>query len=167
MKQVFRVIQTALFAARWLLLPFYLAMIAVLGMLVVFFVLEVIHSVPGLLRMTEDDLIILTLSLIDLSLSANLVVLVIQTGYQNYIVPVTDAESFDQTEAVKQISFSALKQKLLSSITVIAAVHLLGSFLQVDTQDNRTLEWQMGIVFTFAIIGLFFAFTDRINHANH
>ena len=87
-----RIIETVLFAGRWLLAPVYLAMLGLLVLLAAYFVGELVHAVPMLLVMSENDLIILTLSLIDLSLTANLVVLVILSGYENFIRRVEFAE---------------------------------------------------------------------------
>ncbi len=82
MNRIVALIEAVLFAARWLLAPIYLAMILLLVMQVIFFLNELAHAIPNLLQMTESNLVILTLSLIDLSLSANLVVLVILSGYE-------------------------------------------------------------------------------------
>jgi uncharacterized protein (TIGR00645 family) len=161
MNRIIHLIESVLFAARWLLVPVYLAMILLLGMLVVFFLEEILHAMPTLLQMTENSLIILTLSLIDLSLAANLVVLVILSGYENFISRLAIAENDNRPEWLTQIDFSGLKLKLLGSITVIAAVHLLGSFLEIGQQADRDLLWQVVIVFIFALLGLILAITDK------
>ncbi len=162
MKFVITAIESVLFASRWLLVPIYLAMILLLGMLVFFFLLDIAHALPDLLSMTENNLLILTLSLIDLSLGANLVVLVVLSGYENFVTTLHTGGNDSRPEWLTKIDFSGLKLKVLASITVIAAVHLLASFLELDQQDERNLDWQVLIVVVFAVLGLIFAITDRI-----
>jgi uncharacterized protein (TIGR00645 family) len=166
MKRVTLAIESVLFASRFLLVPVYIAMILLLGMLVFFFLLDIAHALPDLLRMTENNLLILTLSLIDLSLAANLVVLVVFSGYENFVSSIHLSETTSRPEWLTKIDFSGLKLKLLGSMTVIAAVHLLASFLELDQQDDRNLGWQVGIVVVFALLGLIFAITDKIGDKN-
>jgi len=157
-------IEAVLFASRWLLVPVYIAMILLLGMLVFFFLLDIAHALPDLLRMTENNLLILTLSLIDLSLAANLVVLVVLSGYENFVSSIHLSEGDRRPDWLTKIDFSGLKLKLLGAMTVIAAVHLLASFLELDQQQERNLGWQVLIVMVFAVLGLIFAVTDWISN---
>jgi uncharacterized protein (TIGR00645 family) len=167
MKRVTATIEGLLFAARWLLVPIYIAMILLLGMLVLFFLLDLAHALPGLFGMTENNLVILTISLIDLSLAANLVVLVVLSGYENFVASIQTTGDGTRPEWLTKIDFSGLKIRLLGTVTVIAAVHLLASFLELDQRDERNLGWQVLIVVVFAALGLIFAVTDWINHKSH
>ncbi len=167
MNKIVSFIETLFFAARWLMLPVYVAMIVLLGMLVIYFMAELAHAVPNLLQMSEKDLIVLTLSLIDLSLSANLVVLVILSGYENFVSRVNLPPSDTRPEWLSKIDFSGLKLKILGSITVIAAVHMLGDFLDPNALQSGELGWQVVIVAVFALLGLIFAVTDKISANSH
>jgi uncharacterized protein (TIGR00645 family) len=167
MTRIVNLIEALLFAARWLLVPVYLAMIVLLGMLVVYFLFEIAHAIPSLLQISEKDLILLTLSLIDLSLSANLVVLVILSGYENFVSRVTLSENDNRPEWLSKIDFSGLKLKILGSITVIAAVHLLGDFLDPNAMENPIFGWRAVIVVVFALLGLIFAVTDKLGSDGH
>jgi uncharacterized protein (TIGR00645 family) len=168
MNRLIRGIEAVLFGGRWLLVPVYLAMILLLAMLVVYFFMEMAHALPHFLDMSENDLIILTLSLIDLSLSANLVLLVILSGYENFVLSIGPSAADDRRPAwLTKIDFTGLKLKLLGSITVIAAVHLLGSFLVIDQQSERNLLWQVIIVIVFALLSLILAFTDKLDGDSH
>ncbi|HET9148742.1 MAG TPA: YqhA family protein, partial [Acetobacteraceae bacterium] len=129
--RMIRFIEALLFGGRWLLAPLYIAMLVLLAMLVARFILEIVHAVPLLPRMDETKLIMLTLSLIDLSLAANLVVLVILTGYENFVARITMAEGDLRPQWMGNIDFSGLKLKLMGSVTAIAAVHVLRVFLEV------------------------------------
>lgn len=167
MKQLVRFIEAILFAARWLMVPVYLAMILLLGMLVAYFLVEIGHALPGLLQMSEKALIVLALSLIDLSLTANLVVLVILSGYENFVSRVNLPGNDERPEWLTKIDFSGLKLKLLGSITVIAAVRLLEDFLDATALNNPMVVWRVVIVVVFALLGLIFAITDRLGSGNH
>ncbi len=163
MRLLIRGIEALLFGGRMLLVPIYLAMLALLAMLVVYFIGELLHAVPSWPGMTEKQLILLTISLIDLSLTANLVVLVILSGYENFVRRVAFVENDVRPTWLAQINFSGLKLRLLGTITVIAAVHLLGSFLEISSQNDRDLLWQVVIVLVFAVLGLLLAATDRLS----
>ncbi len=162
MKRVVAAIERILLASRWLLVPIYLGMVLLLGMLVFSFLVDIIHALPKLLQMSENNLVILTLSLIDLSLAANLVVLVVLSGYENFVTSIGSSAEGNAPIWLTDINFGGLKLKLLGPITVIAAVHLLASFQEVEQQEERELGWQVLIVVVFAMLGLIFAITDRI-----
>jgi uncharacterized protein (TIGR00645 family) len=159
-----RFLEALLFGGRMLLVPIYLAMLALLAMLMVYFVSDLAHALPALPGMSEKDLIILTVSLIDLSLTANLVVLTIFSGYENFVRRVNFTENDVRPAWLVRINFSGLKLRLMATVTVIAAVHLLGSFLEVSSQNDRDLFWQVVVVVVFAVLGLLLALTDRLSN---
>ncbi|WP_234730867.1 TIGR00645 family protein [Acidocella facilis] len=159
-----RIIEAILFGGRWLIVPVYLAMLVLLGIIVVYFVSELAHALPTIASITENQLLIFSLSLIDLSLTANLVVLVILSGYENFVRKVAFDESDPRPEWMSKIDFSGLKLKLLASMTVIGAVHLLRSFLDVANETDRNLFWQLVIVLAFGLLSLVLALTDRVEH---
>jgi uncharacterized protein (TIGR00645 family) len=163
MNRVIGLIETVLIASRWLMVPVYLAMILLLGMIVAFFLEHLVGALPGLLQISEKDLIILTLSLVDLSLVANLVILAILSGYENFVSHLHIQDDDFRPEWLTKIDFGGLKLKLVGTMTVIAAIHLLGSFLEVDQENNRSLGWQVIIVMIFALLGVIFALTEKIS----
>ena len=158
-----RIMKSILFGGRWLMLPVYFAMLGLLAMLVLYFIGELAHAIPSLSSISENDLIILTLSLVDLSLAANLVVLVILSGYENFVRSVEFVENDSRPKGLVAIDFAGLKLKLLASATVIAAVHLLRSFLEIGAESDRDLLWQVVIVVVFGLLSLLLAVTDRVN----
>lgn len=158
-----RIIEALLFGGRWLIVPIYLAMLVLLAILVTYFVGELVHAIPDLPGYSENDLIILTLSLIDLSLAANLVVLVTLSGYENFVRRIEHVEHDAWPKGLLAIDFSALKLKTLAASTVIAAVHLLRSLLEINAETDRDLFWQVVIVVTFGGLSLLLAATDRIS----
>ena len=162
-----RIIEAVLFGGRWLIVPVYLAMLVLLAILVVYFIGELAHAIPDLPGYSENDLIILTLSLIDLSLAANLVVLVALSGYENFVRKINLVDRDMWPQGLLAVDFSALKLKTMASITVIAAVHLLRSFLEIQTESDRDLVWQVVIVVTFGGMSLLLAVTDRLIPDEH
>jgi len=164
-----RALEGGLFRARWLMAPFYVGLIAaVIALLVVFFQ-ELIHQIPMLwtfdpathaYAMTADDAIMLALSLIDLSLAANLVVIVMFSGYENFISKIDTGENEDRPEWMGTVDFSALKLKLVASIVAISGIALLKSFLELgdgmtfDEQARDKLMWQVIVHVTFVVSGV-------------
>lgn len=159
---VIRILEAIIFGGRWLIVPIYLSMLFLLAVLVCYFISEIIHAIPTIGQITDNQLLLFTLSLIDLSLTANLVVLVILSGYENFVRRVEFNESDPRPEWMSKIDFAGLKLKLLASMTVIAAVHLLRSFLNIANETDRNLLWQLVIVLSFGVLSLLLALTDRV-----
>lgn len=159
---VIRILEAIIFGGRWLIVPIYLSMLFLLAVLVCYFISEIVHAMPTIDQITDNQLLLFTLSLIDLSLTANLVVLVILSGYENFVRRVEFNESDPRPEWMSKIDFAGLKLKLLASMTVIAAVHLLRSFLNIANETDRNLLWQLVIVLSFGVLSLLLALTDRV-----
>lgn len=162
MNPVVRILEAVIFGGRWLIVPIYISMLFLLAVLVCYFIAEIVHAIPTIDQITDNQLLLFTLSLIDLSLTANLVVLVILSGYENFVRKVAFSESDPRPEWMSKIDFAGLKLKLLASMTVIAAVHLLRSFLNVANETDRNLLWQLVIVLSFGVLSLLLALTDRV-----
>ncbi len=165
-----RALEAALFASRWVLAPFYVGLVvALVGLLGVFGV-DLVHELAGLFAARPDKLaeagIVMALSLIDLSLAANLLLIVIFSGYENFVSRIDTARSEDRPGWMGTVDFSGLKMKLIASIVAISAIALLKSFLVLSDEgvhDERTLFWQVVIHLTFVISGVLLALMDFIN----
>lgn len=158
-----RLIENILFGGRWLLVPMYMAMLGVLVLLAAYFIGELAHALPQMMTITENDLLILALSLIDLVLTANLVVVVVISGYESFVRRVEISPDDMRPEWMGKIEFSSLKLRLLTAVTVIGAVHLLRSFLAVDKESEHDLLWQVVIVLTFGVLSALLAVADWLN----
>ena len=169
------VLERGLFASRWLMAPFYIGLIAALGALMVVFFQELAHELPMLwtfdpvtheYAMTADDAIMLALSLIDLSMAGNLVLIVIFSGYENFISKLDVGEHKDRPDWMGTVDFSGLKLKLVASIVAISGIALLKSFLDLGTAEEltplmeRSLMWQVIVHITFVVSGVLLAFMD-------
>jgi uncharacterized protein (TIGR00645 family) len=157
-----RALEQTLFASRWLLAPIYLGLAASLILLLINFAQKSLSLVSNALKAGSDETIIGVLSLIDLSLMANLLLMVIFAGYENFISEL-ELEHKDKPEWMGHVGFGDLKLKLMTSIVAISAIHVLEDFMHVDQVTNRELGWAVGIHLTFVVSGLLLAFMDRIS----
>lgn len=163
-------LEKLLFASRWLLAPIYLGLAASLGVLLIKFLQEIWHLVSHAFSLTESEVILHLLSLVDLALTGSLLVIVIFSGYENFVSRIDHSGHKDWPEWMGTIDFSALKQKLLSSIVAISAIQLLKHFMSITTvtpEHERTLYWLVVIHIVFVISSLLLALSDRVGgHGN-
>ena len=131
--------------------------------LVVKDVQHLIHIVPNILTSSESDLVLDILGLIDLSLTASLVIIVIFSGYENFVSRIVTAGHEDWPEWMSKIDFTGLKLKLLSSIVAISAIQLLRAFMAINKTSDRDLMWYVIIHVVFVVSGLLLALTDRLS----
>lgn len=162
MKAIERLLEGVLFGSRWLLAPFYLGLVVAIALLVIKFVRELIHLAPLALEgAATGETIVGILSLVDLALVANLLVIIIFAGYENFVSKMhTDSE--DRPEWMGHVDFSDLKIKLIGSIVAISGIELLKAFVNIQNLDPEQLKWKVIIHLTFVFSGLLFAIMDRL-----
>jgi uncharacterized protein (TIGR00645 family) len=168
------VLEGGLFASRWLMAPFYVGLIAALAALMVVFFQELWLELPmlwtldasGHFQMTAEKAILLALSLIDLSLAGNLVVIVMFAGYENFVSKIDTGDHEDRPSWMGTVDFSDLKLKLIASIVAISGIALLKAFLELgdgrpfDAVAQNKLMWQVIVHLTFVISGVLLALMD-------
>ncbi len=158
--------EQTLYASRWLMAPMYLGLIVALGMLLIIFLRDVAYYAPQVLTMTSDRAILVVLTLIDLTLAANLLLIVLFSGYENFVSKLDVAEGSDRPGWMGKVDFGGLKMKLIASIVAISAIHLLKRFMEIgdsvaDARFGETeLFWLTIIHITFVISGLLMAAMD-------
>lgn len=161
-------LERGLFASRWLMAPMYVGLVAALLGLVVIFFQELVHAVPTMLSGSAhaEDAILLALSLIDLSLAGNLVLIVIFSGYENFVSKFDIGEQQDRPNWMGTVDFSGLKMKLVASIVAISAIALLKAFLEASESseaiDATKMLWLVIIHLTFVVSGVLLALMDWI-----
>ena len=121
-----------LLAMRWVMAPFYLGLLCALLLLVIKFVQKLVAAVPVLLTESSNDTIFTVLSLIDLSLVANLLVIVMFSGWQNFIGRLLAGRTGEVPEWLGMLDFSAVKLKLIGAVMVIGTISMLESFVYID-----------------------------------
>ena len=154
-----------LFRSRWLMAPFYLGLAIALAALLVVFLGELWHEIAGLPEMTPARGVVMALSLIDLSLAANLLVIVIFSGYETFVSKMHVGDESERPGWMGLIDFSGLKMKLMASIVAISGVALLRAFVEVGEGDaipNLELAWLVGIHLAFVVSGLLLAVMDFV-----
>jgi uncharacterized protein (TIGR00645 family) len=160
-----------LFQSRWLLAPFYLGMVASLVMLLAAFVAELIHAFPEAMNLSSarpEHVILAVLGMIDLSLAGNLVVIVIFSGYENFVSKIHTENAEDRPSWMGTLDFSGLKMKLIGSIVAISAISLLRVFMTLTEADvpldEPRLRWMVSLHLTFVVSGLLFAAMDYVGN---
>jgi uncharacterized protein (TIGR00645 family) len=156
--------EKAIFAARWILAPFYVGLILTLILLLIKFVQEFVKFVSIIWTADFKATELALLSLLDLALLGNLVLIIVFAGYENFVSKIESAEgSVDRPEWMGRVDFSGLKLKLIGSLVAISVIELLKDFMEADDGEvNDGLIWRIAIHMVFVISGLLFAVMDTI-----
>jgi len=162
MKKVERGLELLMFNSRWLLAPFYIGLVVAVGLLLIKFAQEFVHLLAHVFTSSESEVVLAVLTLVDMSLVANLLLIIIFSGYENFVSKIDTGDHEDRPEWMGKVDFSGLKVKLIASIVAISAIELLKSFVNVAALDNRELMWKVGIHVTLIVSGVLFAVMDRI-----
>lgn len=161
-----------LFTSRWLMAPVYFGLTLALLVLLLKFGKEAWHLLVNVFTASSADLIVGVLSLIDVALIMGLVLIVMFSGYENFVSKMEDLHGHtDCPEWMGHISFGDLKLKVMGSIVAISGIELLKAFLHLGTQhgaagaealSHANLGWMVGIHLTFVLSGLLYAVTERV-----
>ena len=161
-----RLIERGLFASRWLMAPMYLGLVGALLILLYAFLMELVRFAASIPVITVDDAVMGALALIDLSLAANLLLIVIFSGYENFVSRMDLAGHVDRPDWQGEVDFLTLKLKLVASIVAISGIHLLKVFMDVGSYPIEKIRWMVIIHLVFVISGVLLALMDWIsNHA--
>ncbi len=160
--KVERFIENGLFASRWLMAPFYIGLVGALALLLVTFTKELFHLLLNISGLSANDAILGCLALVDISLAGNLLVIVIFSGYENFVSKMDIKDQRDQPEWKGTVDFNTLKLKLIASIVAISGIHLLKIFMDVKKYSEAELQWMVIIHVAFVISGVLLALMDYI-----
>lgn len=158
--------ERGLFASRWLMAPMYFGLVVSLAMLLVIFFKELAYYAPKVFSLSADQGILAVLTLIDLSLAANLLLIVLFSGYENFVSKLEIGETADRPDWMGTVDFSGLKMKLIASIAAISGIHLLKVFMGLGKTGDaysatpEALKWMVIIHLTFVISGVLLALMD-------
>lgn len=160
--------ERSLFASRWLMAPMYLGLVIALGMMTVIFVKELAYYLPKTLTMSAEETILAVLTLIDLTLAANLLLIVLFSGYENFVSKFDFDAGTDRPDWMGKVDFSGLKMKLIASIVAISGIHLLKKFMEIRDIDTAVtfgeseMYWLVVIHLTFVVSGVLMALMDYL-----
>lgn len=170
MKKLENGFEHLLFSSRWLMAPVYLGLVLAMLVLLVKFCKELYSLFVALGNASAGggEVIIGVLSLVDVALVMNLMVIIIFSGYENFVSKMDDLHDHeDRPDWMGNIGFSDLKIKLIGSMVAISGIELLKAFMSVHSYEDRHLYWMLGIHVTFLFSGLFYALMDRLSGAKH
>jgi uncharacterized protein (TIGR00645 family) len=154
-----------LFASRWLLLPFYVALIAAQLALMGKVARRTYELAISFWTLGEEAVLLSALQIVDFTLSASLILIVALSGYENFVSRIERRAGDRRPMWIADIDFSALKLKLIASIVAIAAVKLLEAFMNIDHTSDRDLAWLVGLFAAFVIAGLLLAVAERVGES--
>jgi uncharacterized protein (TIGR00645 family) len=161
MKKLEHAIEYVILASRWLLVVFYLGLTAALGLYAISFTRKLWEYFSHVMDLEETEAILKILSLIDASLVASLVVMVIISGYENFVSKFDNAEG-GELSFLGKIDASSLKIKVASTIVAISSIHLLQIFLNADKYTDSKIMWLTIVHMAFVFSALLLAYIDKV-----
>jgi uncharacterized protein (TIGR00645 family) len=157
-----RFIEKTMYASRWLLAPIYLGLSLGLLALAIKFFQEIIHVLPMILETGESDLILLLLSLIDMALVGGLLVMVMISGYENFVSQLDIDDSAEKLSWLGKMDSTSLKAKVAASIVAISSIHLLRVFMDAKNIEPEHLKWYVIIHMTFVVSAFAMGYLDKL-----
>lgn len=162
-----RQIEKLLFACRWLLAPMYLGLALALFALGIKFFQEALHVLLMVGSIAEDRLVLVVLTLIDIVLVGSLIVMVMFSGYENFVSRIDVAQEREKLGWLGRLDAGTLKLKVAASIVAISSIHLLKVFMDVKTIPNDKILWYVVLHLTFVISALLLGVLDRMSFSPH
>ncbi len=159
-------LERGLFASRWLMAPMYVGLVGALLVLMLKFGQGLYEFALHFWGATEAQTVLAILSLIDMTLAGNLLLIVIFSGYENFVSKIDVGDHEDQPEWKGKVDFAALKIKLIASIVAISGIHLLKIFMDIAKYTDRDIMWMTIIHVVFVGSGVLLALMDKI-HGSH
>jgi len=159
-----RIIEYLIYASRWILAPIYLGMSIALMALTIKFFQELYHFVPTILAMEDTQLILKLLSFIDLTLVGSLTIIVMFSGYDNFVSQLDISEGTEKLPWLGTHDYGALKMKVAASIVAISSIQLLKVFMNVENIANEKLLWYVLIHLTFVLSAFLMGYLEKLKH---
>lgn len=162
-----RLIENTMYAARWLLAPIYLGLsLAVLALSLKFFH-ELYHLIPHVFEKTEADLILVLLGLIDMALVGGLLVMVMISGYENFVSQLDIDDGREKLQWLGKLDSGSLKMKVAASIVAISSIHLLKVFMDAKNIEPVYLKWYVVLHLTFVVSAFAMGYLDKLTKHDH
>ncbi len=162
MNRIINPLEKLIFASRWLQAPLYLGLIVAQGVYVYQFMHELALLISQIGSLTEAQVMLIVLGLIDVVMIANLLIMVIIGGYETFVSRLDLEGNPDQPEWLSHVNAGVLKVKLATALIGISSIHLLKTFINAEHLADRIILWQVAIHLSFLISALAIAWTDRI-----
>jgi len=162
MKSPSILIEKLIFGSRWLQAPLYLGLIVAQGVYVFQFMIELVHLVARTGHLSDTDMMLIILGLIDVVMVANLLIMIIIGGYETFVSRLDLEDHPDQPEWLSHVNAGVLKVKLATALIGISSIHLLKSFINAENLPDRAIMWQVLIHLAFLVSALAIAYTDKL-----
>jgi uncharacterized protein (TIGR00645 family) len=162
MNSVEQSIEKLIFASRWFQAPLYLGLIVAGGLYTYKFILELIHLCLSVNSITEELLMLGVLTLVDITMVANLLIMVIIGGYATFVSRLDLSNHPDKPDWLEKIDAGTLKVKLATALVGISGIHLLKSFINIKEKTSEQVMWQVIIHAVFLLSALMLAYTERL-----
>src|SRR3979490_436462 len=162
LKRVENGLESVLFNSRWLMAPFYLGLVVCLAVMLFQFFAKLWEFILHAPVATEADIILGALSLIAGSLVGNLILIVVFSGYENFVSRIDPGDHPDWPDWMTKVDFAGLKQKMLASIVAFSAMQVLKTLKNIDVAvDAQKMGWLVGVHLVFVVSALMLALSDR------
>ena len=155
-----RIIETLMYRSRWMLAPIYLGLSLALIALGIKFFQEVVHLLIHIVELKEADMILVVLSLIDIAMVGGLLVMVMMSGYENFVSQLDVPEGGEKLSWLGKMDSSSLKAKIAASIVAISSIHLLKIFMDAEEVDNAKIMWYIFLHMTFVASAFAMGYLD-------
>lgn len=163
-----KILETIIFRSRWILAPMYIGLVFGLLFMFIKFLQEFYHILSHIISAPEREVLLSVLALVDITLVANLLIMVIFSGYENFVSKIDVADHKDRPSWMGKVDYSGLKLKLIGSIVAISAIDLLRAFMNesggegAQPLSHEQMAWMVGLHMTFIVSGVLFAWMDKI-----
>lgn len=157
-----RTVEQLLYSARWILAPIYLGLSLTLFALAVKFFQEVFHILPNIFTIAEADLILVVLSLVDMALVGGLLVMVMFSGYENFVSKMNISDTTEKLNWLGKMDATSLKNKVAAAIVAISSIHLLKVFMNAQNIPNDKIMWYLLLHLTFVVSAFGMGLLDKI-----
>lgn len=162
-----RFLENAMYASRWLLAPVYFGLSLGLIALAIKFFQEIFHILPHIFSVSESDMILTLLPLVDMTLVGGLLVMVMFSGYENFVSQLDINEGKEKLSWLGKMDATSLKNKVAASIVAISSIHLLRVFMDAKNVPDNKLMWYVIIHLTFVLSAFVMGYLDRLTKVKH
>ncbi|HBQ9972081.1 TIGR00645 family protein [Klebsiella pneumoniae] len=162
-----RFLENTMYASRWLLAPVYFGLSLGLIALTIKFFQEIFHILPHIFSVSESDMILTLLSLVDMTLVGGLLVMVMFSGYENFVSQLDINEGKEKLSWLGKMDATSLKNKVAASIVAISSIHLLRVFMDAKNVPDNKLMWYVIIHLTFVLSAFVMGYLDRLTKVKH
>ena len=162
MKRIENFFEQIIFASRWIQAPIYGGLIIGAMLYTYKFLVELVHLCATVNSITEEVLMLGILTLVDITMVLNLLIMVIIGGYATFVSRIQLDKHEDRPDWLEKINAGTLKVKLAGALVGISGIHLLKSFIDITKKDPDNIKWQVIIHIVFLLSALALAYTEKL-----